>query len=220
MKYYKILKDDLKHHDMQYKEGLNTDINGFDSKPCCGGGLFFSDAKHIFEFLDYGTKIAEVEIPDGVDVIQVSTKFKAHSIILKNIRVIDLGAIKELVKQESDVHTRGGLVLEWASEHGHLEIVKYLAEQGVDIHADDNCALIWAAKCGHLEIVKYLVEQGSDVQADDNYALELASGNGHLEVVKYLVEQGADVHADNDYALELASGNGHLEIIKYLKSLS
>ena len=158
--YYKILKKNMLHYSMQYKEGLNVDIKPFNSSPVCGGGLFFSDEKNILAFCGYGDLIAEVTIPEGEKIVPVENKYKANKIILSNIR---------------DLWTK--------------ETFKYLVRKGINLHADDDEVLRWAVGNGHLKVVKYLVEQGAGIHAGDDYALKWASENGHLEVVKYLKDQ-------------------------------
>ena len=155
--YFKILREDLTHNGYTYHEGLNVDPNPFDSTPNCRGGLFFADEKKILRFCDYGTKIVEVTIPDGEAIVLVEEKYKAHRIIL--------GQIRELWTKET---------FEW------------LISCGVDIYADNDFALCWASANGHMEVVKLLIESGADVHACDDYALHCASENGHLEVVEYL----------------------------------
>ena len=173
MKYYKILRSNMTHHGFVYKEGLNIDTEPFDKTPACGGGLFFSDAQNILAFVNYGNLIAEVEVPDGTKIVQVDDKYKAHSIVLKNIKPI------------------------WT-----VDTFKYFIEESINIHADDDFALIYAAKNGNLELVKFLVDKGANIHADDDYALRYAAENGHLEVVQYLIDKGADIHADDDYAFK------------------
>ena len=193
MKYYKILSSDLTHHGFKYQEGLNIDTNPFDETPDCGGGLFFSDSEHILSFVGYGNLIAEVEVPDGTKIVQVEDKYKAHSIVLKNIKPI------------------------WT-----VDTFKYFIEESINIHADDDFALIYAAKNGNLELVKFLVDKGANIHADDDWALKYAAGNGYLEVVRYLVSKGANIHAYDDYALDCAfrhaAENGHIEVVKFLVS--
>ena len=173
MKYYKILSSDMTHHGFVYKEGLNIDTKPFDETPNCGGGLFFSNAQNILSFVNYGKLIAEIEVPDGTKIVQVEDKYKAHAIVLKNIRPI------------------------WT-----VDTFKYFIEEGINIHADDDYALIYAAKNGYLEVVRYLIDKGVNIHADNDWALKYAAGNGHLEVVQYLIDKGADIHADDDYAFK------------------
>jgi len=158
--YYKILDKSMKHYNMQYKEGLNVDIEPFDPSPKRGCGLFFSDEKNILSFCGHGDLIAEVTVPEGEVIVPVGNKYKANKIILSNIRNL------------------------W-----DVEVFKVIVRQGADIHADDDLALQWAAENGHLEVVKYLVDQGTDIHADSDHALQLAAENGHMEVVEYLENQ-------------------------------
>jgi len=162
--YYKILKKDMLHYSMQYKEGINVDVEPFDPRPKCGGGLFFSDEKNILAFCNYGDLIAEVTVPEGEMIVPVENKYKANKIILSDIRNL------------------------WTKV-----TFEYLVSKGVNLHADYDCALIWAAREGHLEVVKYLKEQSADIHADDDYALRWSAENSHLEVANYLVEQGAEL---------------------------
>ena len=173
MKYYKILSSDMTHHGFVYKEGLNIDTEPFDKTPVCGGGLFFSDAQNILAFVNYGKLIAEIEVPDGTKIVQVEDKYKAHAIVLKNIRPI------------------------WT-----VDTFKYFIEEGINIHADDDWALISAAFNGYLEVVRYLIDNGANIHARNDDALRCAAQNGHLEVVQYLIDKGADIHADDDYAFK------------------
>lgn len=98
MKYYKILKDNPCLSGMEYKEGLIEDIWPFNSNGLGERGLYFASVD-ILGKLNDGTKIADVEIPNGVEVVEENkykiTTFKSNSIILKNIRVINLEVIKE-----------------------------------------------------------------------------------------------------------------------------
>ena len=84
--YFKILKEDLNHDGFQYHEGLNIDSEPLDSTPNNCGGLFFTNQKHILNFGYSGTKIATVAIPEGEEVVPVNKKYKAHQIILSDIR--------------------------------------------------------------------------------------------------------------------------------------
>ena len=87
--YFKILNISLNHHGFQYKEGLNIDILPFNPHGDCEpGGLYFTDKEHIFEYIDFGTLIADVEVPDDAQVYKNGTKWKADRIILSNIRHI------------------------------------------------------------------------------------------------------------------------------------
>lgn len=150
MKYYKILRSDMTHHGFKYQEGLNIDTESFDETPDCGGGLFFSDVQNILSFVNYGKLIAEIEVPDGTKIVQVEDKYKAHAIVLKNIKPI------------------------WT-----VDTFKYFIEEGINIHADDDFALRCAAENGYLEVIRYLIENGANIHANDDFALRCAAVYGH-----------------------------------------
>lgn len=215
-KYYKILPENMCCLGFQYQEGLNIDTNKVD-KERFGYGLHFANAKGILSYCNYGTMIAEVEIPKDAVVFHFGNKFKADRIILKNLRpLLNIETLKEL-KQEGVRFTRHmNFLLYRAATLGHLGVVKYLVEQGANIHALDDDALCYASKNGHFDIVKYLVEHGANIHAGDDGALRWASRNGYFDIVKYLVEHGADIHAWFDYAICWAKTP---EILEYLGSV-
>jgi hypothetical protein len=87
VKYVKILSSDHRHHNFQYKEGLNVDILPFNYDTICGaGGLYFTTIEHVYKFLEYGPYIADVEIPEDAQVVHLNDKSKADKIIITNIR--------------------------------------------------------------------------------------------------------------------------------------
>ncbi|EGG22277.1 hypothetical protein DFA_04395 [Cavenderia fasciculata] len=99
--------------------------------------------------------------------------------------------------------------LNYAADHGYLEIVKFLHE-----NSDKGCscyAMDHAAENGHYEIVKFLSEHRTEGASTN--AMDGAAKNGHFEIVKYLSEY----RSEGAYrAMDLAAENGHLEILKYL----
>ena len=212
--YYKILPEDLNCKGFQYQEGLNIDTKKITPYKC-DNGLHFADAEDILHFCNYGSVIAEVEIPKDAIVYHFDDKSKADKIILKNIRPLwSIETIEALISEGVEFESFKSRMLDKAAQKGYLDIVKYLVEQGANIHASD--ALCGSSYNGHFDIVKYLVEQGANIHASDDGALRWASESGCLDIVKYLVEQGANIHAGYDYALRFASENGHLDIVKYL----
>ena len=153
MKYYKILRTDMTHHGFKYQEGLNIDTEPFDETPDCGGGLFFSDAKNILAFCDYGDLIAEVEIPKDEKIVKVNDKYKSHAIVLKNIKPLwNINTFEYLIQEGVDIHAYNEMAMENAAETGHLDVIKFLIDKGADIHADNN----WAFRYGTKEIKEYL----------------------------------------------------------------
>ena len=134
--YYKITNAKENHNGFQYKDGLNILIEEFNDNPeahCCTGGLYFTDAKNIFEFLDYGVYLREIMLPvenPDFKMVKDENKYRANMIVL--------GKRYELF---------------------NVETIKMLIEAGAD--ADKDYALWYSAREGHLEIVKYLIEAGA-----------------------------------------------------------
>lgn len=91
--FYKVLKDNLTHHNFQYKEGLNVDTLPFNPKgECTSGGLYYTDKPNVINWalsLDCSL-IADVTIPEDAKVYKeiCGTKWKADRLILSNIRPI------------------------------------------------------------------------------------------------------------------------------------
>ena len=64
--YFKITNKEENHHEFQYVDGLNVLKEEFNNDPndsCCAGGLYFTDAANIFEFIDYGVYLREISLP-------------------------------------------------------------------------------------------------------------------------------------------------------------
>lgn len=108
--YYKITNQKEIHHGFQYKEGLNVLKDEFvtDDKVSCGkGGLYFTDAKNLHVFVDYGIHIRTITLPmedpslkvvrvEGNDNGKKYTKWRANKIILgKRYYLLDPDVVKQ-----------------------------------------------------------------------------------------------------------------------------
>ena len=124
--YYKITNKKENHRGFQYSEGLNILIDDFNNDPnqsCCKGGLYFTDAANIFEFLNYGIYLREITLPTSDEnfcMVKDNNKWRAN--------MIDLGTKRY--------------------ELFNVNTFNFLIEKGADIHADDNYALRFSAKNG------------------------------------------------------------------------
>ena len=160
MLYFKITNKKEKHHGFKYVNGLNVLEQEFNDNPkhsCCTGGLYFTNAANIFEFLNYGIYLREVTLPtDNPDLLMIKdgNKWRANMIILEK-----------------------------RYELSNVETFKYLIECGADIHTDNDYALRWSAEKGYLSVVKFLVESGADIHANRDHPVQLSAKNGHLSVV-------------------------------------
>ena len=220
-KFYKILPENLVCKAFQYHEGLNIDTNRID-KYKCGYGLHFSDLKHILSFCNYGSIIAEVEIPEDAVVKHFNNQSKADRIILKNLRPLwNVDVIEDLIQEGVDFETNKNLVLCEAAERGDMDIVKYAIGQGANVHTGGFFAVsetpLWNAFSeDHINIARYLVEHGANLDVIKDSALSVAAMNGFLDIVKYLIEHGASIYGNGADPLLAAVREGHLEIVKYL----
>lgn len=219
-KYYIILSERLTYRYVQYKEGLNV-YKYLLSRIDNGLGLHFLDAHSVLGFTSYGTRIADVEIPEDATVYELSGgRLKANKIIIKNIRELwNIDVLKELESQGADFQNRKENLLHNAAKAGSLDMVKYfIEEEGLDVKGvfhGYNLAER-AAEAGHLNVLRYLAEKGADIHTYNDWPLHLAAENGHLDVVKYLLEQGVDIHKHKEGLLHGAAENGHLDVVKYV----
>ena len=86
-KLYKILHKSMVHNDFKYKEGLNVLQQPFNPNGSCrSGGLYISTEPH--NFIDFGTLLADVQLPEDALVWVESGKLKVDKLILSNIREI------------------------------------------------------------------------------------------------------------------------------------
>jgi hypothetical protein len=69
-KFKKIINEDYTSgiNDFQYKIGLNTDTNKLTTNTCSKGGLYFTTEENIKKFLNYGSIIVDVKIPNETQV--------------------------------------------------------------------------------------------------------------------------------------------------------
>lgn len=123
----------------------------------------------------------------------------------------------------------GASALEYASYHGHTEIVSLLLKYGADVNTerttDGTTALMPASQNGYTKIVRLLLNYKADTNkqrtTDHMTAFMIASQNGHTKIVRLLLEHGADVKAktsDGTTAFMFASQNGRIEIVRLLHS--
>lgn len=207
-KYYKILADNMHQKGFQFKEGLNVDDKPFDPTPTCKNAFFFTTKGNIHNFLGYGNLIAEVEIPEGEQVVKVqeheysNIKFKAHQMILKNVKTLTDKSVLEEFKDDQQFLDK----LFFQSILKEKFILDRLSSYGANVHTYEGSAFKYLIALRDLKKIQYLVEHGADVHSDNDIALreaikQAAIGNNDFRIVKYLVSQGANVHVDNDSAL-------------------
>jgi hypothetical protein len=90
MEYYKILNEDMKHYDFQYKEGLNILKEEFNpsTEECSKGGLYFTTEEHVLYWIvqfKNASKIGKVTLCEDSRVVKYSNKSKTDKFILSDI---------------------------------------------------------------------------------------------------------------------------------------
>jgi hypothetical protein len=75
----------------------------------------------------------------------------------------------------------GRTALNYACEHGHLEVVKLLIHHGIDVSSDTSLVSTDNHACFCFVYINLTFQKGMT-------ALMHAASGGHLETVKYLVE--------------------------------
>ncbi|KAF7984124.1 hypothetical protein HWV62_16754 [Athelia sp. TMB] len=117
------------------------------------------------------------------------------------------------------------ILLQTASNDGHLEVAHMLSEKGTHDNAvgrHSATALHAVSYLGRFEIVKLLLERGADVNGTGGpfgTALQAASYKGHLEIAKLLLDRGADINITGGpygTALQAAIYWNRLEIARLL----
>jgi len=121
--YFKITNSKENHHGFQYYDGLNVLKEKFNDDPeasCVAGGFYFTDIKHILEFLMYGIYLREVTLPtDDPDfkmVLDENNKWRANKIILgKRRNLCEVSTFEYLINQGVDIHINDDYTLRWSS---------------------------------------------------------------------------------------------------------
>ena len=142
-------------------------------------------------------------------------RFHNVNILTDDVAKGNLKKIKSFFRNDSYIKNPDilGILLNIASEKGHLDIIKYLIYQRI---GDKVSAIQDASRNGHFEVVKYLTSIG----VKSYISIQYAAVHGHLEIVKYLVKQHTREEFIKvvDYCIIWASFNDHFEVVKYLMS--
>jgi hypothetical protein len=217
--YYKILNEKEKHHNFQYKYGLNIDIVPFNPYGSCRpGGIYFS-REDILAFLHYGPWIRKVIIPEDARVYEnpgEPRKWKADRVILGKKEKITVKVIRRLIKEGADPKSDNACALSWAAQNGHLEIIKLLIKKGVNPKARNSYALQLAARHDQIEVVKLLLPL-SNPKADISLALRLALQYRHFEICKLLIPVSGFDEIHTKKAIEMWGSKELLDLFNHYK---
>jgi len=168
---------------------------------CCGCGFYFTNAKHILEFLDYGIYLRKVTLPtDDPDFKMVkdkNNKWRVNIIILgTRYNLSDVSTFQYLIDHGIDIYANNKRTIKWASKNRYSKVVEFLISKLIELfiskHIDfiGDYTIISASKNGLLDIVKLLIKHNTDIHAKKDSAIRQASKHGHLDIVKLLIEHG------------------------------
>ena len=117
--YFKITNADENHYGFQYVNGLNVLKEEFNDDPnqsCCKGGLYFTDAANIFEFLNFGIYLREITLPTldpNFCMVKDNNKWRANMIILgKRHELSNVDTFKLLIENRADIRAFNYFALE------------------------------------------------------------------------------------------------------------
>jgi hypothetical protein len=217
--YLKITNSSEKHFGLQYHDGLNIDPLPFAKEgSCVPGGIYFTTPEYIYDFLEGGTYVREVTIPEDAEMVKdpAGEKWRASKVILGTRKPLgEVATWKWLGDCGVDIHNN--YFLREACENGHLEVVKYLAEHDNDIRYERDWALLAASNFHQMEIVKYLLVNGADIHVGNDIVLRTAIYDGNLDGVKWLIAHGANIRCCDSYVIRYCEQRGRLDLVEYLK---
>lgn len=235
MKYYKILNQEENHRGLQYRTGLNTLQSHETWNPsgeCKGGGIYYTDQKHVFGHMYPNCWIREVTLPPDARVYQepIEGSWKADKIILGERRSTENPlTLKSLLEEGADlemINFHGETYLAVAICEGKLDLAKVLIQLGADIHTRCkiyNYSLIQnAVYSRQIEMIDFVLSLGVSVNENNPLgmtALMCAIDLEDLALVNALLERGADPNLGDEEGFNpiITAGIQHVnEIIKSL----
>jgi uncharacterized protein len=142
----------------------------------------------------------------------------------------DLGAVRSLLRQKSDVNKAqadGATALHWAVRWDNLQAVELLIQSGANVKAANRFGVTpmsLACVNGSAAIIRRLLKAGVDPNAPlselGETALMVAAQTGNVDAVAALLEHGADVNAREisrgGTAIMWAAAEAHPAVVKAL----
>lgn len=204
IKYYKITNENECHHGFQYYDGLNVDHNPFQEYgSCVSGGLYFTTAKDILNFIKYGIYVRDITLPwedTELKVVKDSygDKYRANKIILgKKYHLSDPKTFDFLIDQGAKIKKSNfDSILDWAITNDYVEIVKYLITTYHHLIAKYNLREIlnWAIKYGHTKIIDFLISGYQEITKQNlKTILKWAIKHNYTKVINHLLTKYSEI---------------------------
>ena len=220
--YYMIVRQDLIYNKKILKEGLNT-FDGFCKSSYDKKGFFLLTGETLLYYLECGSKIIEVEIPEDEEIIVLKSGYKASRIIiddLDNIKdLYTLSTIHWFKRESINIDTYKYDYFLNLCKHGSLYAAKYFYEtNNLNIHYN-NEFIFRKLCCFHkLETLKWIYNLGNiDIYANNNEAFRHACEYDILEVAQWLYNMGGiNIYEKNNYVFKWSLYEGSLETLRWL----
>jgi hypothetical protein len=249
MDFYKILNIDEKHHNFQYKYGLNIDTVPFNPHgSCIAGGIYFA-REDILAFLDYGPWIRKVMIPEDAQVYEnpgEPKKWKADRVILGKKEKITAGTIRRLIDEGANINPSSSTALLWAIVRNYYKMVEVLLEAGSNPNIKHPLLEI-AGQYNFVKIVKLLLKHKICLKRDDftssannpiviklltEYDIKYHNGENSISalywairnrqktLIKTLIKNNVNINRSDSLALKIAIRNDYIYAVKLLLPIS
>lgn len=211
--YNEITKD---YYNPLYKSGLNTDTIYEISE----NGVFpaynlveFISIENIFRQINFGTHIAQVKVPNFIEINYDEKKFKHNSkmCVIDDLMEFDISTIQLLIDKGADIENSGNLLC-WASGKGYLDVIKLIIQSSKNIEKFKNM--------DDLTRYTHIISSQNMLQDIESFGscLLISVIYGHLDTIKYFIEIGFDIHYNNNHCLMLSTIYGHDSIVEYIKT--
>jgi hypothetical protein len=135
--FFKFLREDLTHHNFEYKLGENIDFIPFNpSGECENGGLYFTTLDHIFEFMNFGDQIGVITLYSDSQVYTEKNKYKTDKFILE--KIISVNDFLEKFISPLEAVKQNGLALQFV-DNKTLEIcLEAVKQNGLALYLVKN----------------------------------------------------------------------------------
>jgi len=147
--FYKILIENETYDGIQYKTGLNINLDGW---------IYFA-RENIFEC--YGTWLRKVIIPEGEDVSispDKSNLYRAHRVILGERRRINIDVIYELIREGASIIDNEQISM-LVNRYRYYGVVDLLVKSNIEVHTFHNQLISQANQNGYHPIGRFLENQ-------------------------------------------------------------
>nr|AEX63292.1 putative ankyrin repeat protein [Moumouvirus Monve] len=224
--YLKITNKNECHHGFQYQDGLNILEGKFNDNPkelCVPGRLYFTEAKYIINYLDFGIYLRDVYLPKSDPDFKMvedpnGDKYGANMIMLGKRRDLrDPSTWDYMISIGVDIYAEHNYICRWACENAYLEIVKYLVKKRIftrNYSIRNLCCFI--PRKEHYKIFKYNIKNDKNMETFDFEIIGHILNPEQKEILKYLINNGINIYLDKGEALIYSCEKGKLEMVKYL----